>query len=194
MATCYYIYSLKLLEKILKVFAKYSKSTSHICNLQYLCEIITLLLSEFNFTNINFMLCYDRSVTLTIEQTLGSYHETSYTLSSLKHTPWFRHLQLHFLFKFPDSLIDFFTLHIWHLVFSHLKHFYRYKQLILSEKSYHLHSISPSSVTFTAEKSQVELGWNLWTWGEVITTESKRMPVTGSSIFRFLSKVFTKKK
>lgn len=95
MATCYYIYSLKLLEKILKVFAKYSKSKNHICNLQYLCEIILLLLSEANFTNINFMLCYDRPVTLTIEQTLGSYHETSNTLSSLKHTPWFRHLQLY---------------------------------------------------------------------------------------------------
>lgn len=137
MATCYYIYSLKLLKKILKVFAKYSKSTSHICNLQYLCNIIMLLLSEVNFTNINFvMLCYDRPVTLIREQTLASYHEASYTLSSLKHTPLFRYLQLHFLFKFSDSLIYFFTLHIWHLVFffPHLKHFYRYKQLILSKK------------------------------------------------------------
>lgn len=96
-ATCYYIYSLKLLEKILKVFDKYSKSTNHICNLQCLCEIIMLLLSDVNVTNINFMLCYDRPATLTIGQKLGFYHETSYTLSSLKHTPWFRYLQLYLI-------------------------------------------------------------------------------------------------
>ena len=42
--------------------------------------------------------------------------------------------------------------------------------------------------------SQIEFGLGLWTWSEVMTTESKGISVIGSVIFRFLTKFLQIKK
>lgn len=167
---------LSIFPKATKKYSKYlliCQSSHYICNLQYRCEIIMLLLSGVNFTKINFT---GMPVILTIEWKLGCCHETSWTLRgsySLIYVPWFSHLQRYpikntFLFKFPDILLNFcpYTHDI--LFLSHLNHFHRFNQIsllslylqkfilvLLTTSSF----VSPSFITFIAEKPQIELGW-----------------------------------